>query len=464
VATLSFVLGLLIGIALLIWQRSRFDVRLKKLLREFSPETLETDLGSESLLNIALVQQQQTQQQLEEQIFLYKQILQCAPIGYLQVDDENRLMWCNHHARDLLGLATDLYPAKPRLLLELVRSYELDDLIEQTRHLDKPCQSDWVFNSVSADPINPAAPQSCALRAYGLPLTGHQVGIFLENRQEMELLSQQRDRWASDVAHELKTPLTSIRLVAETLQTRVDATLKVWIDRLINETIRLSTLVQDLLELGQNDQRTVQSLHLKSVDLVELIHTVWHSLEPLTRRKQLRLDYQGCDRLIMQLDQPRIHRLLVNLLDNSIKYSPPAQTIQVRLKVEPPLIMVPNGKGHQVCLEVIDAGEGFQEKDLPYVFERFYRADPSRTRLTSPPDPRGEVKATLAKTDSAPSLDLPIGSGLGLAIVRQIAEAHQGVVKASNHPETGGAWLQVYLPLQLSEKAIQSGRAGTLEG
>jgi two-component system phosphate regulon sensor histidine kinase PhoR len=82
------------------------------------------------------------------------------------------------------------------------------------------------------------------------------VGVFLENRQEAALLVQQRDRWTSDVAHELKTPLTSIRLVAETLQPRVDDSQRRWLDRLINETIRLSNLVEDLLNLSrlQGDQ------------------------------------------------------------------------------------------------------------------------------------------------------------------------------------------------------------------
>jgi two-component system phosphate regulon sensor histidine kinase PhoR len=106
------------------------------------------------------------------------------------------------------------------------------------------------------------------------------VGVFLENRQEAALLVQQRDRWTSDVAHELKTPLTSIRLVAETLQSRIDPKLKVWVDRLINETLRLSNLVEDLLNLSRLQGQQSQGLNPKPVDLPQLIQAAWLSLEP----------------------------------------------------------------------------------------------------------------------------------------------------------------------------------------
>jgi two-component system, OmpR family, phosphate regulon sensor histidine kinase PhoR len=332
------------------------------------------------------------------------------------------------------------------LLLELVRSYELDDLIDQARHADRCCQRDWMFYSVSDDPAQLSEQQSYALRGYAFPLVEDQVGIFLENRQESLILMQQRDRWASDLAHELKTPLTSIRLVAETLQTRVDPALRTWIDRLIQETIRLSKLVQDLLDLSQVDQNSFQGLQLQPNNLVDLIHSVWNSLEPLARRKGLQMDYQGPAQLWMPMDAARIHRLIVNLLDNGIKFSHDHQTICVKVRVEAAL---KPSQVAQVCLEVIDSGSGFPEAALPHVFERFYRADPSRSRqVTSLAETTNEI----GQGDRYPSQsDLPSGSGLGLAIARQIVEIHQGSITASNHPETGGAWLQVRLPVGSSE-------------
>ncbi|MBW4516697.1 MAG: HAMP domain-containing histidine kinase [Timaviella obliquedivisa GSE-PSE-MK23-08B] len=445
-AVLGFLLGLTVGIGLLLWQRSRFNLRLRVLARKLGTDVEDNSLSPASQVGIAIAQMKEVQYHLEQKVEIYWQTLQRAPIGYLKVDDENRLMESNLQARTLLGIDEESRSAKPRLLLELVRSYELDDLIDQARNVDRRCQQDWMFYSVSNDPAQLSEQQSYALRGYAFPLMEGQVGIFLENRQESLTLMQQRDRWASDLAHELKTPLTSIRLVAETLQTRVDPALRTWIDRLIQETIRLSTLVQDLLDLSQVDQNSFQGIQLQPNNLVDLIYSVWHSLEPLARRKGVQIDYRGPTQLWMPMDTARIHRLLVNLLDNSIKFSHDYQHICVKVQVEDAL---KPSQPAQVCLEVIDSGSGFPEAALPHVFERFYRADPSRSRQVTL---LAETTSDMGQSDRYTSQpDLPSGSGLGLAIARQIVEIHQGSITASNHPQTGGAWLQVRLPMGSSD-------------
>ncbi len=467
-AILEFLSGLSIGLLLLWWQRSRFHARLDNLTRKLKPDVSDSPFSSTSQLALAIGHQQKVQQQLEQQLETHRQIVQVAPVGYLQVDDENRFIWCNWQAQVMLSIKPETYPTQPRLLMELVRSYELDALIEQTRNTNKLCQSEWIYYPVSADPLKIATQKTYALRGYGMPLREHQIGIFLENRQEAISIMQQHDRWASDLAHELKTPLTSIRLVAETLQSRLEPPLKGWVDRLINETVRLSNLVEDLLDLSRIERGSPSPLKLKPTDLVELIHSVWNSLEPLARKRQLTLEYSGPDRLVIPIDQSRFHRLLVNLLDNSIKYSPFHHPIRITLSLQPPQTSHSQNASYSevpesyasVHLDVIDYGSGFPEKDLPHVFERFYRADPSRARLSVQPSasqpsasqPSGNgSKAISSKSDwvsSSNGSDAQIqgGSGLGLAIARQIAEVHQGSIRASNHPETGGAWLQVILP------------------
>lgn len=474
---LGFIVGLLVGLGLLFGARKRDDAKLKRLLSRLEDQQPPSTLGYDAQLASAIAQRQAQTSSLNTQLQDLRQVLKNAPVGYLQVDDENRLLWCNQRAQEFLDIEQSDY-SPPRLLLALVRSYELDQLVERTRQTQQMSEAQWTFNSISTDPFNYLERPACPLQGYGLPISRGHVGIFLENRQEAVSLAQQRDRWISDVAHELKTPLTSIRLVAETLQSRVDPALTSWVERLLKEVIRLSKLVDDVLNMSSLEQRRSQLSAESEVDLVAVMQAVWQSLEPLAKLSQLRLDYQGPEQLIAYFNASLMHRVLFNLLSNAVKYSPPRQVIQVKMSLlsEPtlkaPVASVPevskeldssdrrsgdfkpgdrkpeDGKSEvsakdYILIEVIDAGVGLDDKDLPFVFDRFYRADLARSHGTSlnAADSKRANSVEMAELSSS-------GTGLGLAIVRQIVESHQGRVEASNSPKTGGAWLRVWLPSQ----------------
>ena len=348
---------------------------------------------------------------------LCEKIVESAPLGYIQVDRDNRLSICNQRAATMMGIVNHQQGLlrKP-FLLQLIRSYELDHLVEKTRSDNIGSKIDWVFHPAISDPVNPVPQQSRPIRAHSIHLDNDQVGIFLEDRQEAIAIVQQRDRWTSDVAHELKTPLTAIRLVAETLESRVDPSAQIWIERLLSEIDRITNLVKDLLDLGQMDVGIEPVLNLSDVNIAALVRSVWTTLEPLANRKKISLNYIGDPQLTLQIDESRIYRLLLNLLDNSIKHSPALQSITIKSSVV----------NSSLQIETIDAGEGFPEESLPYIFDRFYQIDPSRTKSGAD---RG-------------------GSGLGLAIAHQIVLLHKGAIAAKNHPETGGAWITIALPYQ----------------
>lgn len=453
---LWFLSGLVMGLTICLWYQARLKQKLKVTFQDLQVSPLPSAFTAISRLATLVHQQRQHNYQLEGQLETWQQILQAAPLSYLQVDEQNQLAWSNFQACQLLGIDPGKQGQR-RLLLELVRSYELDCLIGEARRAQKPCQKDWIFHPSSTNALKLS--QQYPLRGHAFPLLGGYMGIFIENRQEAVTLSQERDRWASDVAHELKTPLTSIRLVAETLQARLDSPLRIWVDRLLNETIRLSTLVQDLLDLGRIALKLPKDLALKTLDLPSLIQAAWLNLEPLANKKRLQFQYAGPEHLAIAADEARLYRVLLNLFDNSIKYSPTSGVISVQVTLNNP---ASGGPQQAVEVDVFDQGHGFTEQALPHVFERFYRADPARSRevVDSPANTVGEQHSSLswqklsttAKADASLVTRPSTGSGLGLAIVQQIIEAHGGSVQASNHPQTHGAWLHILLPLQPFKK------------
>lgn len=448
---LGFVIGLSIGLIVLVLYRRQDDAKLKRLLRRLEDRQPLPTLGVDAQLASAIHEQQAQRAILTEQLQRLRQALEVAPVGYLQVDEESRLLWCNQKAKEYLDIQQSemVKPddSPPKLLLAIVRSYELDQLVERTRLTQTVCEARWTFNSISTDPFNYSERPAYPLQGRGLPMSEGQVGVFLENRQEAVLLAQQRDRWISDVAHELKTPLTSIRLVAETLQSRVDPLLTSWVERLLNEVIRLSKLVDDVLNMSRLEQRRSRSVKGTKADLVKLIWEVWQSIEPLAKLSDLTLSYHGPQKLVANVDAGLMHRVLFNLLSNAVKYSPPAETIQVKLRLEVNSQLEKDTLQECILIEVIDAGQGLDDKDLPYVFDRFYRADPARSHdaAVGTAESAGGMKKSMERGMEFAELSSS-GTGLGLAIVRQIVESHQGRVEAMNSPETGGAWLRVWLP------------------
>ncbi len=420
---LAFLVGLGIGIGLWLWQYTQIQRKLRHLLQLMPGDTSSVSLSTLPRLRREIILLQQQQEVLLSQLQTWEQVLQVAPVGYLQVDEENQLLWCNQQAQQLLGLAR-WEPKQVRLLLELVRSYELDSLIEQTREQQQPEVREWVFHPASADAAMISGLKALTLRAASLPLPEGQVGVFLENRQPLVDLTQARDRSFSDLAHELKTPLTSILLIVETLQQQVQPPLRKWVDRLLPEIHRLINLVQSWLELSQLEDPNRQ-LNCQPVEVRSLIKGVWQTLEPLAQRQQLSLSYSGSE-IWLNADKSRLTQVFLNLLHNSIKYSPFQGTIRVIVNT----VVETNRK--LVQINIIDSGAGFPAADLPHVFERLYRGDPARANSSE------------SFNDTA---SLGTGSGLGLAIVRQIVLAHGGSVKAMNDPATGGAWLQVELPI-----------------
>lgn len=227
-------------------------------------------------------------------------------------------------------------------------------------------------------------------------------------------------------------------MLAEALQKRLQNPERRWVDQMLKEIERLMRLVQDWLEISQLQEDPSQSLNYQTLDLKALIDSAWQSLTPLATQKQITLHYEGPQHLSLQGDGERLTQVFVNLFDNSIKHSIAQSSIRVDV-TSPPSYSTqefsPN-LNQEIIIDIIDCGEGFLESDLPYVFDRLYRGEPSRARKSSDSD--------LSRH----------GSGLGLAIVKQIVQAHGGTIQAKNHPDTRGGWIEIKLFLEKPDRGM----------
>ena len=227
-------------------------------------------------------------------------------------------------------------------------------------------------------------------------------------------LEKLRRNMVSDVAHELRTPLSNVRGYLEAIQDGLAKPQPHIIDSLHEEVMLLSRLVDDLQELALAEAGQLQ-LKTVPISLENMIIKARNGLKPTIIDKNLSVDYKLPKNLpLLDVDPERIGQVLRNLLKNAATYTPEGGKITIVASV------VPTG----VEVIVSDSGIGIAEEHLSYVFERFYRVDESRTRSTG-------------------------GAGLGLAIVKQLIQAHGGEIQIDSNIDTGTT-IRFTLPVALS--------------
>jgi signal transduction histidine kinase len=250
------------------------------------------------------------------------------------------------------------------------------------------------------------------------PRETHDLAVaFNDLAEEIETSSEElheeerrKSRFVSDVSHELRSPLTGIRLAAETL---LDGDVgpedeKRFLGTIIRESDRLAGLANDLLQLQRIEGATGE-LPLARVDLTQTARLAVEANEPLAMERGVTVKVEGVSPMVLG-SRDRLQQVVGNLVDNAVRHSPAGTAVTVALA----------GEGDDAVLRVTDEGPGIPAADLANLFQRFYRAQYSRDRASG-------------------------GAGLGLAIVKAIVTSHRGSVEAANRPE-GGAVFTVRLP------------------
>ena len=223
-------------------------------------------------------------------------------------------------------------------------------------------------------------------RRVAVPASGDELQYLAETLNGM--LSRIEDafrhvsQFTANASHELRTPLALIRATAEVALLRVSASADSYreaLHRILGETERNTALLDDLLRLAQADSGA-RLLRMKPMDLGENIRQACERVTPLAREKGVDLDVLIADRTLhVSADADHLRRLWLILLDNAIKYTPAGRAIKVG--------MFASAGGSAIC-EVRDSGIGIAEVDLPYIFERFFRADQARARRVRRSRPR----------------------------------------------------------------------------
>jgi two-component system, OmpR family, phosphate regulon sensor histidine kinase PhoR len=323
--------------------------------------------------------------------------------GVLVVDREARVVLANPRLRELFGSPSDLVG---RPLLEVVRSSEASEVLSASLREAAPQATELS--------IGPGSGRRVRVQVAPFPLDAAPEGAVavFHDVTDLRRLEVMRRDFVANASHELKTPLTAIRGFAERL---ADAKLEDpaavrSVDAILSNTRRLAALVEDLLELSRIESGSAP-LELETVDAPGVARRLLAELEPRLRGRELDARVEATGTVLARADRRALEQVLLNLLDNAIKYTPAGGSIAVSARSVP--------ERRRVRIEVADTGIGVPAKHLPRIFERFYRVDPGRSRALG-------------------------GTGLGLAIVKHWVQALGGEIGVESHPGRGSRfWVEL---------------------
>jgi two-component system phosphate regulon sensor histidine kinase PhoR len=377
----------------------------RKFLISGNPEARHVGLALEKLMD----RRGDLEKRVRESESSAQTILGAMPDGLAVVDECRTVQLMNPELRRIFGIGEKVAGGT---LLELVHNATVDRLAVEAIRAQAP-QRDSIELSRGG-----GEPRELEITAVPFgensPDTKGAVILFRDVTHFRKVEKMRRD-FVANVSHELRTPLSIFRGYLETLiddPHQPPGELLRILEVMERHSNRLNALVEDVLSLARLESPGME-LTLSKVDLPELLHSIMRDWEKRLGAKQLKshLNFPG-NLPRLRADETRLQELIYNLLDNAVKYSKPGGT--VFLRAEP--------AGDSVRISVADQGVGIPENDLPRIFERFYRADKSRSSEHS-------------------------GTGLGLSIVKHIAQLHGGSVEAES--EFGkGTTISVVLPVK----------------
>ncbi len=255
------------------------------------------------------------------------------------------------------------------------------------------------------------------LLAHGFTEMKELASAFNNAVARMEKLEESRQEFVSNVSHELKTPITSIKVLADSLITQENIPAEMYrefMEDIVEEIDRENKIINDLLSLVKLDRKSENILNVTTVNINELLELLLKRLRPLAAKRNIEIVYESFRAVSAEIDEVKLTLALSNLVENAIKYNKDDGWIRVTL----------NADHKYFYVKIADSGVGIPEDCQDHVFERFYRVDKARSRDTG-------------------------GTGLGLAITHSSISMHHGTIKLHSRPGEGTTFT-VRIPLNYS--------------
>jgi two-component system phosphate regulon sensor histidine kinase PhoR len=379
--------------------------------------------------------------QLEADRQQLRAILSGMVEGVVALDSEQRILFANDRAAQLLDFSGQSVVGRP--LWAVVRQRSLIDVIRRALGTPEAQREEihWIGNTAGPSPnLTRSLTVHAARLSGGKPHhSGGGAVLVLHDTTELRRLERLRQDFVANVSHELKTPLSVIKVCVETLQDGAAEDPRHrdhFLGQIARQSDRLHMLILDLLSLARIESGD-ELFDFQAVPVVPLVHGLVERFRPraeargqvlevASERKGppvdssteiLTTDQNAGATVALQdeeisvwADEEAVEQILENLLDNALKYTPEKGRVSIHWHVQ----------AAQVCIEVSDTGIGIPPADLPRIFERFYRVDKARSREMG-------------------------GTGLGLSIVKHLAQAMHGSVQAVSRFGQGSTF-QVWLP------------------
>ena len=243
--------------------------------------------------------------------------------------------------------------------------------------------------------------------------TEHIVDAFNQLLARMKVINDSRQEFVANVSHELKTPMTSVKVLADSLNQQPDAPVELYrefMQDITEEIERENKIINDLLALVKMD-KTEAKMDISTVDINQLLEATLKRLRPIARKRDVEVVFESIRPVTAEVDEVKVSQIFTNLVENAIKYNKEHGWVKVLLDAD-----------HQFfTVEISDSGVGIPEADHEHIFERFYRVDKSHSREIG-------------------------GTGLGLSITRNAVLLHRGSIKVSS-VEGEGTCFTVKIPL-----------------